>query len=196
MDIQNVYRPNREGGVTTYQYDRDRFQDPNYSDSRKVEPDKKKGWQVTEMWARHHEIARLVVLGNSNRSIAKELGVSEQMISNVRNSPVVKDQIAILSAARDAQATDLGAQIREMAPIALMRMREALEEGKVLGKEMSAREILTQARDTIDREIGKPVQRVDSRNIHGHFTIDDINEIKERAKELAASSGQIANEED
>jgi hypothetical protein len=182
---------NKNGDTKEYHYG-DRYTNPARKDRRvKREKDAKpKGWQVAEMWDKHHEIARRLVLGiESNTEIAKALGVTAQQVSNVKNSPVVQDKVVVMRAARDATTIDLSKDILEMAPIAIARMREALEDGTVKGKELSAEGILKQANNIIDREVGKPTLRVDTRNVHGHFTMDDIDRIKAKARELSGSKG-------
>lgn len=180
---------NAAGQKVTYEYG-DRYSNPNRKDARRV--GERKGWQVAEMWENHHEIARRIILGENNKEIAEALGCSAVQVSNVRNSPVVKDKLAVMAAARDAGTIELAREIQDLAPIAILRVKEALESGTVLGKEVSAAGILKEANTLIDREIGKPTQRIDTRNIHGHFTLDDIDQIKQKAQQLAASNGQKA----
>jgi hypothetical protein len=194
LDTVGYTKTNAAGEDITYSYPSDRYLNPERKDGRKVSSSegKKKGWQVAEMWDMHHEIARRVVLGQNNQEISEALGVCAQQISNVRNSPVVKDKITVMRAARDAGTIELAKEIADLAPLAIQRVREAIESGTVLGKEVSAVGILKEANGLIDREIGKPTQRIDSRNVHGHFTLEDIERIKERAKELAMASNQIA----
>jgi len=161
-------------------------------DLRRTGDKKKKGYQISEMWDSHHEIARLLILGEKGTDIAKKLNCSVGLVSNVRNSPVVKDKMAVMRAARDAGTIELSREIRDLAPIAIQRLKEALTEGTILGKELSASAIAKEANNIIDREQGKAIQRVDSRNIHGHFTMSDIDRIKEKAKKLAGETGQMA----
>lgn len=189
---------NASGETVVYSYPLERYTQPDRKDGRRrsgiVEGEvKKRGWQVAEMWDKHHEIARRIVLGQSNVEIAEALHVGAQQVSNVRNSPVVQDKLTIMRAARDAGTIDLAKEIADLAPIALQRVREALETGQVLGRELSGSSIMKEANNLMDREIGKPTQRIDTRNVHGHFTMEDIERIKERARELASSSGQMAS---
>ena len=173
----------------TYSYPRARYSDPNRKDlRRKVE--NKKGWQVAEMWDTHHEIARRLVLGQRNVDIAREVGVTPTTVANVKNSPVVQDKLSIMRAARDAGTINLAREIADLAPVALERVKEALETGKVMGQELNPGQILREANNLLDREIGKPTQRVDTRNIHGHFTITDIERIKEKAMALAGCEAE------
>lgn len=166
-----------------YSYPKARYADPTRKDGRRKDGPKK-GWQIAEMWDRHHEIARLIVLGHSNVEIAEKLGIGKDTVSNVRNSPVVQDKISLLRAARDCDCVELSAEIAEMGPIALKRIREALETGQVLGKEVNAATLLKEANNVIDRVEGKAVQRIESKNLNATLTLEDIESIKQRAEEM------------
>lgn len=162
-------------------------------DQRK-NPDKPRGFQIAEMWDSHHEIARRIILGEKGCDIAKSMNITEATVSSVRNSPVVQDKMIVMRAARDAGTIELSKEIQDLAPLAILRMREAIEEGKVLGKELSASGIMKEANNLLDREMGKATQRVETKNAHAHFTLDDIERIKQKARDLAGSSGQMALE--
>jgi len=137
------------------------------------------------MWDNHHEIARRLVLGQKGEDIARDLGCSGQLVSNVKNSPVVKDKLAIMSAARDAGTINLAREIADLAPLAVQKIREAIETGQVNGKECNASSILKECNGVLDREMGKAIQRVDTRGVYAHLTGEDLERIKARAKELA-----------
>lgn len=173
-----------DGTVKTYNYPKERYTDPNRKDRRRAEDGKKRGWQIAEMWDQHHEIARRLVLGQSNTEIAEALGVRKETVSNVKNSPVVQDKLTLLRAARDCDAIDLGKEIAELAPMALKRIREVIETGSTLGREANAATILKEANALLDREMGKAVQRIDSRNLNATLGPSDIEEIKQRAAEI------------
>lgn len=164
----------------------DKYSDPNRI-PKQLKP-VAKGHVIVEMWESHHEIARRLLLGQKHVDIAKDMGCTPQTVSNVERSPVVADKLSIMRAARDAGSIDLAKEIQDLAPLALQRVREALETGQVMGRELNGISILKECNQLLDREIGKPTQRVDTRNIHGHFTMADIDRIKARAKELAGTS--------
>ncbi len=169
----------------TYEYG-DRYSDPNRgADQRRRQDGKRKGHQIREMWDSHHEIARRLLLGQKNVDIAKAMNCSKQTVSNVRNSPIVQDKLAVMKAARDVGCIDLAKEIAELAPIAIGQVRDALETGKIHGTAIAGSEVLKQANSILDRQIGKPTQRVDTRNIHGHFTMEDIERIKAKARDLS-----------
>lgn len=190
QEEQKVQVVNADGESVTYSYPKDRYTDPKRKDLRKKSSqsgEKKKGWQVAEMWDFHHEIARRLILGQNNKEIAEALNCTDVQVSNVKNSPVVKDKLTIMRAVRDAGTIDLAKEIADLAPIALQRIREAIETGSILGREVSASLILKESNGILDRDQGKAIQRIDTRNVHGHFTLEDIERIKERAKALAGT---------
>lgn len=168
----------------TYAYPVSRYSDPNREDLRRVDRGGKKGYQISQMWDKHHEIARLIILGMNNQEISERMNCNPQTISNVRNSPVVQDKLAILHAVRDVATGDLAHEIAEMAPMALKRIREVLETGQVHGQTASAAVIMKEANNLLDREMGKAVQRIDSRNVNTTLTTSDLDAIRQRAAEL------------
>lgn len=149
--------------------------------------DRQGGLLIAEMWEAHHEIARRILLGQKNVDIARDLGCTPATVSNVRNSPVVKDKLAIMSAVRDAGTIELAKEIQDLAPLALSRIREALEQGTVMGKELNSSAILKEANNLLDRDQGKATQRIDTRNLNATLTVEDIELLKEKAKILAGT---------
>lgn len=162
------------------------------TEDRRRSGDSKGSYQITQMYERHHEIARLILLGMSNKDISKELNCSLSSVSHIRNSPVVKEKLALMIAVRDRETIDLSREIADLAPIALMRVKEAIETGKVFGKEVPVTTLLKEANGVLDREMGKPTQTINTKNLHAHFTLDDINEIKQKARSLAMINDQMA----
>ena len=76
------------------------YTNPTRADGRRKNGPKV-GWQVATMWESHHEIARMILLGHSNVEVAASLGITKEQVSNVRNSPVVQENLTIMKAARD-----------------------------------------------------------------------------------------------
>ena len=165
-----------------------KYYDPNRGPDLRRASGVKKSYVVREMQERHHEMARLILLGKNNKEVAEMLQCTAASVSQVRNSPVVKEKLTLMKAARDVGCVDLAKEIASIAPIALERVKEALETGSVNGVEVGPSEILKQANSILDREMGKATQRIDTRNIHGHFSLDDIEAIKQKAKDLAGAA--------
>lgn len=161
---------------------------------RRVPGATRRCYQVTKMWDMHHEIARRIVLGQKNVQIANALGVSPTLVSNVRNSPVVKEKIELLRGARDAETVDIAKQIQELAPHALSLLEDLIKSGDVDGEKIPARLRAHHAEKLLDRAGHGAPKIIQGQLLHGHFTKQDIDEIKERAQRLGLA-GDIVVEE-
>jgi hypothetical protein len=160
----------------------------DYSDRNRVNdkrfkpPEIKRTWQVSKVWELHDEIKRRILLGQKNKVIAEALGCSPQTVSNVRNSPVIQDQLAIMRGARDASTIDIARDIQEFAPKALELLKSVVE-GKGSGQDASIALRAREANNFLDRSGHSAVRKHDVRGVHAVLTIDDIEDIKRRAKE-------------
>lgn len=128
-------------------------------------------YQVQNIWNVHHRVMQLALLGFKQTDIARMLSVSEVMVSYTLNSELVKKQLTIMRGAADAEVLDLAIEIRKIAPRALERMKELMENS-------SDNIALSAAKDILDRAGYGATKRLD---ISHHITEDDIREIKERA---------------
>ncbi len=138
-------------------------------------------WTVSEMWQVHHEIAGLILLGWKNVDIAEKLDVSEVMVSNVKNSPVVMDKLSIMRGARDANTIDLAKEIRETAPDALKLLQDIIS-GNGDGDNASINLRARTSEGMLDRAGYAAPKKLLTENLHGFFTSEDIAELKKRAK--------------
>ncbi len=137
-------------------------------------------WVVNDMWELHHEIARYLLLGEKNVVIAKRLNCSAQTISNVRNSPIVQEQLTVMRGARDADSVDLAREIVEVAPDALTLLKDIIR-GKNDGANASIGLRAKEANGMLAR-IGHGVpQRIQSESVNVKLTSADIADIKKRA---------------
>lgn len=157
------------------------YQDGRGRDLRRVNG-RSKTWVVNEMWELHHEIARYLLLGEKNVVIAKRLGCSPQTVSNVRNSPVVQDQLAIMQGARDADTVDLAREIQEVAPDAMALLSDIIR-GENAGKNASLSLRAKESNNMLARAGHGVPQRVQSESVNVHLTSQDIKDIKRRAME-------------
>ena len=172
-------------------YVQEEYYIPRNGDKRVKRPELRKHWQVGKIWDLHREIMRRILLGQKNIIIAEALNCSAQTVSNVRNSPVIEDQLAIMRGARDAGTISLSKDIQEFAPIALGLLKDIIE-GKRHGTGASISLRAKEANNWLDRP-GSPIQKVSRvEEVVGHFTADELIEIKRRAKE---SSGPIVEAE-
>ena len=136
---------------------------------------------MSEVWESHAEITRRILLGQKNTVIAEALGCSTQMVSNVRNSPVIQDRLSLMRGARDASAIDIARDIQEFAPEALRLLKEIVL-GKGPGENASAALRAKVSSDFLDRAGHGAVRK--EQHLHAHLTSEEIEGIKQRALEL------------
>lgn len=137
----------------------------------------RKTFTVENIWNSHREIMRLALTGMKQADIARELGVSEVMVSYTLNSPVVKRQLDVMQAARDIDAVDVSKRIQEVAPRALEVLEELLEDAN------DAIRFKT-ATDLLDRAGHAAVKTLRTQSLSVHLDKDDLEEIKQRAREI------------
>lgn len=139
-------------------------------------------YQIQKLWNLHHEICRLLLLGRTHREIADELHVTAVMVSYTANSELVKRQLEVMQGARDAEALDLSVEIKRFAPEAFETLQTILRDPNTHEKHKIAI-----AMDALDRAGYAPPKVIEGRFMHAHFTAEEIEDMKKRAKE----SGQV-----
>ena len=164
------------------------FTAPREPDQRRSNGEDRKTFEVSEMWEMHHEIVRHLVMGMKNVEICKILSVSPAMVSYVRNSKVVKDKLAIMRAARDADTIDVARDIREKAPKALALLESIIDDG---GEAHPMSLVAKTAESWLDRAGHGAVKTVKMAGAVAHFTADEILELKRSADEEARMAGII-----
>ena len=165
--LEKYYDPNREG----------RALPPN--GLRKVHT-------VVDMSAKHHEIARRLVLGQKNIDIARDLGVTPMMVSNVRNSPVVKEQMGFLSAKKDQITMKISEQIAEALPKCVEFLTDSVNDPHVGGALRSRNAFGLLAAGGYG-----PSKNVNIKGVHQILTAADINDIRKEAEQIGIDSGII-----
>jgi len=142
-------------------------------------------YQIQKLWDIHHEILRLLLLGWQPVKIAETLGVTPVMVSYTANSELVKRRLEVMRGARDAEALDLAVEIKRFAP-------EAFEMLQVIMRTSdSEKNKIAIAMDAMDRAGYAPPKVIEGRFLHAHFTTEEIEDMKRRAKE----SGQVVEGE-
>ena len=143
-------------------------------------------YNVQALWEKHHEITRQVVLGRTNGAIAEDIGCTPQTISNVRNSPLAKQEIDRLSGMRDEETMAIARRIEEFAPIAL-DLIENIVRGRVPGASIALRAKL--AGGQLNRAGYGEVHKVHS--VHATLSRQDIEDIKQRALEARDAAQEV-----
>lgn len=145
---------------------------------------------VTEMNERHHEVARMVVLGYKNTEIAKTLNISKEFVCQIRNAPPVKEQVAILKSARDNDTVDIARQIQQALPACVKYLTETVSDPDISDNVRSKNAFGLMATGGHG-----PSKNVNVKGVHAVLTADDIKEIRDNAQNIAAEIGMIAEED-
>ena len=164
-------------------------------DKRRRLPDvPKKSYEPTQMWDRYQEIARRILLGQKNVQIANDMDLAPETVSYIRNSDIVKAQLEKLQARADDSTVDITTRIKSLAPRAL-DVLEGMINGRLDGESVPARLRAFHAEKLLDRAGHAPPKEVRSLSLHGHYTSEDIERIKERALSAARGSKMIVDDE-
>lgn len=183
MEIQ-IQTPKRRGRTAEQGWPK--FQrDPN--NRRKLMPGiPRRTYIAKEMNERHHEIARMVILGYKNKEIAKTLNITKEFISQVKQSPPVQEQLAILTGARDAQTIDVARQIQVILPKCVEYLSGTIEDPEISDSLKSRN-----AFGLLSTGGHGPAKNINVKGVHAVLTADDIREIREDAQNLATEIGLI-----
>lgn len=160
-------------------------------DGRRVPAhEKKNSFTLKNIQDIHHQIKRMLFLGMSNVQIANKLNVTPVMVTQIKNSPVIQQQLKLMHAAADKETLDLQAQIAEIAPKALENIKDVVEFGELRGEAVKANTIIKESNNLLDRHMGKATQTIKGVHAHAHFTADDLKQLKEDARD---AGGDVIN---
>lgn len=159
-------------------------------DRRRVPNELRRTWQVGDIWEVHHQIKRMIFMGLNNEEIAKKVGRTPVMVSMVRNSKVIKDQLAVMQAAADCKAVNLRKEIEEFAPKCLEILKDVISG---TNRDASIGLRVKTSQDWLDRAGHGKIQKTE--NLHGHFTAEELADLKRSAKQRAKSNGQVVDAE-
>ena len=134
-------------------------------------------YNIQGMWDIHHEILRLLLIGMKPIEVAKTLNISPVTVSYTANSPIAKRRLDVMRGARDADALDVSQQIKNLCPAAVRVLEDSLSSDLEANRLKASLAIL-------DRAGHAPVQRIKAEHTHNHFSVEEINDIKQRARDL------------
>lgn len=110
----------------------------------------------------------------------------------MRNSPIVKHRLRELTVQRDVAAVNFSAEVQARAAKAFQIVDEALNDET---GEVPLMMRLKEANNILDRV--ERVEGIGQRNVHfhAHLTAEDIEKLKQRAKDVGAACGALAQDE-
>lgn len=159
-------------------------------DRRKLVPGAMRKVQIAQnMNERHHEVARMVVLGYSNIDIADTLKITREFVSAVRNAPPVREQIALLTGARDAGTVDVARQIQVILPACVKYLSETIDNPEISDSIKSRN-----AFGLLSTGGHGPAKNINVKGVHAVLTSEDIREIRESGANIAAEIGLVGED--
>jgi hypothetical protein len=129
------------------------------------------------MWERHHQMARLLLLGYNNKEVAEFLGCSPQNVSDVRNSPVFQEKLEVLRGEADGAAVAIGVKLEKGASRCLTLL-EQIRDGEAT-QDIKLRAQVAQ--DLLDRAGHGKIQKIEGRHAVAHLDAEALERIKNRA---------------
>jgi len=143
---------------------------------------------VTVLRERHREMLRRIVAGESNKQISEEMGVSPSSVSVLRNSPSAQAHIETLEKEADEKCVEARSRLRLLTTQAVEHLAGALEDPALGGRSVEQADRIALA--VLDRSGLGPVTRgsIKTQVAHGHFTLEDIEKLEERAQAEKNSS--------
>lgn len=154
-------------------------------------------YEILEVTDHQKEIVRRLAVGQDTDTIARELNLTPQTISNVRNHPIIVEMIAALHDSRNSQAKDITEQIAEVAPDAIALLKSVIRNDILSDNGTMATD--PEIGDQIRASLGLLKTITPRLNMHSHqhiITSDKINEIKQRALEGAKKEEEVYEEAD
>jgi predicted transcriptional regulator len=154
--------------------------------------DREHSYDIKQLWQRSHEILGLAIQGLKNTEIAKILNITPQTVSNTLNSTLGREKLSELRGERDEHYTKVSEHVKALTIKALDTYHAIFDSPGVDS------ELKKKTADTITLDIAgmRAPTKVDTRSLHAHATIEEINDFKRRGMEAIRESGFNINEGD
>jgi len=121
--------------------------------------------------------------------IARILNISPVTVSNTLNSTLGKQKLSEMRGERDEHYVKVSEEIKKLTIKALNTYHQLFDSPNIDAK------MKKETADTITLDIAgmRAPTKVDTRTLHAHATIDEINEFKRRGLEAARESGILVS---
>ena len=143
---------------------------------------------IKQLWQRSHEILGLALQGLKHKDIAQMLSISPVTVSNTLNSTLGKEKLSEMRGERDEHYKKVNEEIKALTIKALNTYHQLFDSPNIDPK------MKKETADTITLEIAgmRAPTKVDTRTLHAHATLEEIEEFKRRGLEAARESGMLA----
>ena len=150
-------------------------------DQRRVE--KRKNYDIKQLWQRSHEIINLAAQGFKNTDIAEILGITPATVSNTLNGELGQKKLSEIRQSRDEDARKNSEKIRILTAKAIQVYHEIFdnEDGQATLKDRK------EVADTVVLELSglRAPTKTQNFNVSTVLTPDEINSFKERGLRAA-----------
>jgi len=152
-------------------------------------------YQVKKLQGRHRRMVRGILLGQKNKDIAKQLGVTPQSVSIVKNSLVAMEKMDELNDKADAKAIDVATQIQQVQAPALELLTKVVKGDEDVTAENGV-PINLRVKTALSLMASGghgPVRRIDAK-IDGNvnvYTRQDLDAMRRRALAEAKRRGMV-----
>lgn len=150
-------------------------------------PGKGSRYQLQKLNDTHLNIIRLLIQGYDDKEIAELLDVTTATVRYTKESPLVQEKLDIMRSVLDAECVETAKMIQQLQPLAIMKLAE------ILAKSKDEKEIRLVAQDLLNRG-GHAPQKGPDTHLHAHVTLEDLKEIKERARKRNERNGELVED--
>lgn len=142
---------------------------------------------VKQLWDTQNKILHLLNLGNNGVTVAKQLGITEETVSVVRNSVLGRNKLDLLRAIGDSKNIDDRQRMLETTPKAMSLLEEIIE-ASGSGEEASLALRAKYADKHLARVGLGPITK--AVNMSGQLTREDIEEMKTKSNQAYESGSE------
>jgi predicted transcriptional regulator len=149
-------------------------------------PDRK-SYDIKQLWQRSHEILGMALTGMKGTEIAQILNISEATVSNTLNSSLGRQKLSSMRQDKDQEYKKINERVLELTHKALNVYEE------IFNSPSPDLELKKSTADTIALDIAgmrAPV-KTETKSLHAHATLDEIEDFKRRGIEAARESGLL-----
>lgn len=132
---------------------------------------------LKELKSQHRQIIRLKTQGIAPTEIATRTGMKVTSVYAILRDPLAKGFMMALEDKADEVTVDVRRRLAGMQTLALDNIENILTDADVPSSVG-----LAAAKDVLDRNGHKPSEKVT--HLHGHFTTEDLKELRERKRAL------------
>ena len=147
--------------------------------------------KLKELNERHHVIKRMLFLGRTPTEISRVLGVTTQMISNVKNSGLMQVALGRLQDEADVDVVKVEQRIQQLLSPSLDKLEEVVKFGTLDGEVVEVDSRLRVLQNSLGRGGFPTNPKIEGGKDDSKVGRTTIEKVKMRAFELAKESGQI-----